>query len=92
MCPIYLPHIEFFGKLLENSGFPDGEDTILARLVYTVKSKGGKLEQKEEIIAVLKDWIKDADYAGGVIKHAINLGNTDDFVPVPPGRSIIVHT
>jgi hypothetical protein len=36
------------------------------------------LEQKEEIFTVLKDWIKDADYAGGVIQHVINLGNTKD--------------
>jgi hypothetical protein len=62
-------------------------------LVYsTVKSKGGKLEQKEEIIAVSKDWIKEAEYAEGVIQHVINLGNTDEFVPVPPGESILIHT
>ncbi len=59
------------------------EDSGSACLVYTVKSKGGKLEQKEEIIAVLKDWIKDADYAEGVIQHVINLGNMDEFVPDP---------
>jgi hypothetical protein len=68
------------------------EDTFSARLVYTVKSKGGKLEQKEEIIAVSKDWIKEADYAEGVIQHVINLGNTDEFVPVPPGKYILIHT
>jgi hypothetical protein len=68
------------------------EGTFSARFLYSVKSKGGKLGQKEEIIAVLKDWIKDADYAEGVIQHVINLGNTDAFVPVPPGESILIHT
>ena len=29
--------------------------------LYTVNNKGGKLEQKEETIAVSKDWIKDSD-------------------------------
>jgi hypothetical protein len=68
------------------------EETFSARLVYTIKSKEGKLEQKEEIIAVSKDWIKDADYAEGIIQHVINLGNTDEFVPVPPGESILIYT
>mgnify|MGYP000120516818 CR=1 FL=1 len=69
-----------FGKAAMVHGFKydPREDTFSARLVYsTVKSKGGKLEQKEEIIAVSKDWIKDADYAEGVIQHVINLGNTE---------------
>ena len=39
-----------------------------------------------------KDWIKDADYAEVVIQHVINLGNTDEFVPVPPGETIHIHT
>jgi hypothetical protein len=68
------------------------EDTISAQLVYTVKSKGGKLKHKKEIIAVSKDWIKDADYAEGVIQHVLNLGNTDEFIPVPSGESILIHT
>ena len=68
------------------------EYSFSARLVYTVKCKGGKLEQREEIIAVSKDWIKDADYAEGVIQHVINLGNADEFVLVPPGESIQIHT
>lgn len=68
------------------------EDTFAARLVYSVKTKGGNLEEQEEIIAVSKDWIKDADYAEGVIQHVINLGNTDEFVPVPSGESILIHT
>ncbi len=67
------------------------KDPYSARLIYAVKSKGGKLEQKEEI-AVSKDWIKDADYAEGVIQRVVNLGNTDEFVPVPPGESILIHT
>ncbi|KAI2508001.1 hypothetical protein MHU86_6408 [Fragilaria crotonensis] len=62
------------------------EDTFVALLVYNVKTKEGKLEKKEEKIAVSKDWIKDADYAKGVIQHVINVGNTDGFVPVPEGN------
>jgi len=68
------------------------EDTFVALLVYNVKTKEGKLEKKEEKIAVSKDWIKDADYAKGVIQHVINLGNTDGFVPVPEGETILIHT
>jgi hypothetical protein len=68
------------------------EDTFAARLVYCVKTKAGNMEQKEEIIAVSKDWIKDADYAEGVIQHVINMGNTDEFVPVPSGESILIQT
>jgi hypothetical protein len=68
------------------------EDTFAARLVYSVKTKAGNMEQKEEIIAVSKDWIKDADYAEGVIQHVINMGNTDEFVPVPSGESILIQT
>ncbi len=60
-------------------------------MVYTVKSKGGKSEQKEEIVAVSKDWIKDADYAEGIIQHVNNLGNTDEFVRVTPGESILIR-
>ena len=40
----------------------------------------------------MKDWIKDADYAEGVIQHVIILGNMDEFVPVPPCESILVYT
>jgi hypothetical protein len=83
-----------FGKaaMVHGLKYDPREDALSSRLVYSVKSKGGKSEQKEEIIAVLKDWIKDADYAEGVIQHVINLGNTDDFVPVPPGESILIQT
>jgi hypothetical protein len=36
---------------------------------------------------------KYTDYAEGVIQHVINLGNMDEFVPVPPpGESILIHT
>ncbi len=60
--------------------------------LFPIPSKEGKSEQKEEIIAVLKDWIKDADYAEGVIPHVINIGNKRKFVSVPPGESILIHT
>jgi hypothetical protein len=68
------------------------QDTFAARLVYSVKTKEGNLEQKEEQIIVSKDWIKEADYGEGVMQHVINLGNMDGFVPVPPGKSILIHT
>ena len=51
------------------------------------------MELKKEIIAVSRNWIKDADCVEGAIQHVINLGNTDEFVPVPPGESILlIHT
>jgi hypothetical protein len=59
------------------------KDTFAARLVFSVKRKAGNMEQKEEIIAVSKDWIKDADFAEGVVQHVINMGNTDEFILVP---------
>ena len=68
------------------------DDTFSARLVYSAKSNEGRFEKKEEVINVSKDWIKDADYASGVIQHVINLGNTDEFVEVPPGKNIFIHT
>jgi hypothetical protein len=68
------------------------KDTFVALLVYIVKTKEGNLEEKEEKIAVSKDWIKDANYAKGVIQHVINLGNTDEFVPVPEGEAILIQT
>jgi hypothetical protein len=68
------------------------EDTFEARLVYSAASKEGKLEQKEEIMFVSKDWILDAEYGEGVMQHVINLGSTDEFVTVPPGKSVFIHT
>ena len=50
------------------------DDTFAACLVYSVKRKAG-------------NWIKDADYAEGVIQHMINMGNTDEFVPVLQGKA-----
>ena len=40
------------------------------------------MEEKEEIITVLQDWIKDANYGEGVVQH----------VEIPPGRRIFIHT
>jgi hypothetical protein len=44
-----------FGKaaMVHGLNYDPWEDTFSACLVYTVKSNAGKLEQKEEIIAVL---------------------------------------
>jgi hypothetical protein len=80
-----------FGKaaMVHSLKYNPRNDTFAACLVYSVKGKAGNMEQKEEIIAVSKDWIKDADYAEGVIQHMINMGNTDEFVPVPSGESIL---
>ena len=57
-----------------------------AQLVYSVESGSGTLEEKEEIITVLEDWIKDVNYGEGVVQHVINLGLHSKFVDVPPGR------
>jgi hypothetical protein len=60
-------------------------NTFQAQLVFSVENGAGTLEEKEEIISVSDDWIKDTNYVGGVVKHVINLGLHSKFVEVPPG-------
>ena len=60
--------------------------TFTARIEYDVVTYHGSRERKVDSIPVSEEWIKDAEYADGVIQHVINLGLTSDFVEVPPGR------
>ena len=68
------------------------KDTFTALLRYRTKTKEGTIEEKEERIVVSEEWIKGANYAPGIVQHVINLGNVNDaFVPVPPGKRILLQ-
>ena len=68
------------------------EDKFEARIVYTERDEESGPQQREEVITVSREWIRDAKYADGVIQHVINLGNKDGYVSVPSGEeSTIVN-
>ncbi len=49
-------------------------------------------EEKEEIITVLENWIKNANYGEGVVQHVINLGLHNKFFKNSPGRCLSIYT
>ena len=63
------------------------KDTFIALLVYCVKTKEGRK------ICCFKRLNQGCQlYQRGDIQHVIDLGNTDEFVPVPEGETILIHT
>ena len=69
------------------------EDCFIAQLEYKVQhNRGWKWITKKDTIPVSEFWLKEADYSEGVLQHVINLGNTDEFVPIPSGKPIHINT